>query len=213
MAAKSGSQKQQSDKGDSLQVHKDRLLVAGQRFGKFAAGLAEKHEVGERLRASALLQSWEVVFGTALGLGIVLQVISPLYFHAGWSTGSRILVGLFPLLPGLALSLLAAKAFAKANQSVRAGTRTTRLVRKGIYAHSRNPFYMGLLLTHLGLAIVFNMPWWLVLLFPLVPAVHFLLVIPEERRLAEYFGPMYAVYSDSVCRWVCPATFGMDSND
>jgi protein-S-isoprenylcysteine O-methyltransferase Ste14 len=213
MAAKSGSQKRRPTKRDPLQMQKDRLLVAGQRVGKIAAGLAEKHELGERLRSTTLLQSWEVVFGTALGLGIVLQVISPLYFHAGWSTSVRVLVGLFPLLPGVALSLLAAKAFARANQAIRAGARTTRLVRKGIYAHSRNPFYIGLLLTHLGLAIVLNMPWWLVLLFPLVPAVHFLLVIPEERRLAEYFGPMYAVYSDTVCRWVCPATFGMGSND
>lgn len=213
MAAKTNAQKRGAAKSDPLQAHKDRLLVAGQRVGKFAADLAEKHEVGDRLRKNPVLQSWEVVFGAALGTGIILELVSPLYFHAGWSAAVRVLVGLFPLLAGLGLSLLAAKAFANAKQSIRAGARTTRLVRKGIYAHSRNPFYIGLLLIYLGLAIVFNVPWGLVLLFPLVPAVHFLLVIPEERRLAEYFGPMYAVYSDSVCRWVCPATFGLGSDD
>lgn len=196
-----------------MQVHKDRLLVAGQRVGKYAADLAEKHEVGDRLRKNPYLQNWEVVFGTAIGSGIILELVSPLYFHADLSTAVRILVGLFPLLAGLGLSLVAAKAFANAKQSIRASARTTRLVRKGVYAHSRNPFYIGLLLIYLGLAIVFNVPWGLVLLFPLVPAVHFLLVIPEERRLAEYFGPMYAVYAGSVCRWVCPASFGLGSNE
>lgn len=213
MPAKTSSKRSPSYKKDSLQIQKERLVAASQRVGKLAAGLAQKHEIGEKIGRYPILQSPEVVFGTALVLGIILELVSPLYFHGGWSIGTRVAVGLIPFGLGAALSALAARDFARANQSIWAGRRITRLVRKGVYAYSRNPLYIGLLLAYLGLAIILNMPWWLVLLFPLVPAVHFLLVIPEERRLAEYFGPVYAAYADSVCRWLCPATFGVRSED
>jgi protein-S-isoprenylcysteine O-methyltransferase Ste14 len=209
MSARASSKKRPSYKKAPLQIQKERLMVASQRVGKLAVGLAEKHEIGEKIGKHSFLRSPEMVFGTALVLGIILELASPLYFHAGWSTGMRIVVGLIPLGLGTALSVLAVREFARANQSIRAGRPTTRLVRKGVYAYTRNPLYIGLLLAFLGLAITLNMPWWLVLWFPLAPAVHFLLVIPEERRLAEYFGPVYAAYADTVCRWVCPATFGM----
>jgi protein-S-isoprenylcysteine O-methyltransferase Ste14 len=213
MPAKTGLKRPSSYKKDPVQIQKERLVAASQRVGKLAVGLAEKHEIGEKLGKYPILQSPEMVFGTALVLGIILELISPLYFHGAWSTATRVVVGLIPFGLGAGLSVLAARDFARAKQSIRAGRRITRLVRKGVYAYTRNPLYIGLLLAYLGLAIILNMPWWLVLLFPLVPAVHFLLVIPEERRLAEYFGPVYAAYADSVCRWVCPTTFGLRSED
>ena len=62
--------------------------------------------------------------------------------------------------------------------------------------------YVGLSALYLGLALLFNVTWPLVL-FPVVVMALFGLVIRrEERYLAEAFGDAYALYGQRVRRWL-----------
>jgi len=78
----------------------------------------------------------------------------------------------------------------------------TALVDHGIFARTRNPMYLGLLLVLSGWGV------WLQSLTNLVVLAVFVLFItqfqikPEERALQKVFGQAYADYSARVRRWI-----------
>lgn len=146
----------------------------------------------------------EAVFGGALFLGLCLEVAWPLYFDARFPTLLRLILGLLPLVAGGALVHAAVTGLRRAGQPLlRPQPEATRLVVLGVYSRLRHPLYLGLMLSMLGLGVVFNMPWWILLLFPLAPLVHTMLVLPEERYLEQRFGESYRRYAAAVCRWGC----------
>jgi protein-S-isoprenylcysteine O-methyltransferase Ste14 len=75
-------------------------------------------------------------------------------------------------------------------------------VRTGPYRFSRNPIYMSFILLVLGLSVVLNNIWLLIML---VPAIGFIagIVIPrEERFLERNFSDQYLSYKATVRRWL-----------
>jgi protein-S-isoprenylcysteine O-methyltransferase Ste14 len=75
------------------------------------------------------------------------------------------------------------------------------LVAGGMFAHSRNPLYVGNLLIITGLAIVHN--GWAMYLFvlPLFLLIYAAIVAAEEEYLHERFGDAYTEYCQRVPRW------------
>ena len=62
--------------------------------------------------------------------------------------------------------------------------------------------YVGWGLIYLGVALIVNSVWILVL-FPLViAAIHFLDILKEEQRLKEQFGDEYLDYQSRVRRYL-----------
>jgi protein-S-isoprenylcysteine O-methyltransferase Ste14 len=76
------------------------------------------------------------------------------------------------------------------------------LVTSGPYRYSRNPMYVGLILLHTGLALVFALPWAVPLLILLVLYTSVGVIAPEERYLDRAFGDDYRVYETQVRRWL-----------
>lgn len=75
------------------------------------------------------------------------------------------------------------------------------LVDGGMFAHSRNPLYVGNLLIILGLAIVHN-GWAMYLVaMPLFLFVYAAIVAAEEEYLSARFGSAYTDYCRRVPRW------------
>jgi len=79
---------------------------------------------------------------------------------------------------------------------------TSSLVSTGIYAVTRNPMYVGLLLILIALAIFLSSAWAL-----LGPVAYFLYIgrfqiAPEERALTALFGTEYTTYVSKVNRWL-----------
>ena len=76
-----------------------------------------------------------------------------------------------------------------------------RLITGGPYAVSRNPMYVAWTLIYLGVALVLNMMWLLVLL-PLLGLLIHREARREERRLEAAFGQAYQTYKRQVRRYV-----------
>ncbi len=66
---------------------------------------------------------------------------------------------------------------------------------------SRNPLYVALTLIYVGLALVANALWVLVLVVPVLLVMHYGVVRREERYLEAKFGDAYRQYRSRVRRY------------
>jgi protein-S-isoprenylcysteine O-methyltransferase Ste14 len=77
-----------------------------------------------------------------------------------------------------------------------------RLVCEGVFAHSRNPMYLGNFLIVTGLLIVWNSPWAYALVLPVIGGALLSITRAEESFLHGKFGEEYAAYCAHVPRFV-----------
>lgn len=76
------------------------------------------------------------------------------------------------------------------------------LVTEGVYAHVRNPMYVGNFLILVGLAIIWGSPLAFAIGVPLVGFLYFSIVVSEEAYLRDKFGAAYDAYARDVNRFV-----------
>ena len=76
------------------------------------------------------------------------------------------------------------------------------MVISGIYAHTRNPMYVGNVLICAGLALASNSLTAVVAALPLVCFAYIAIVAAEEKYLRGKFGSAYDAYCQAVPRWL-----------
>ena len=76
------------------------------------------------------------------------------------------------------------------------------VVRSGIYAYSRNPMYLGILLMLLAWGAWLANLASLALAAAIVPYLNRFQIEPEERAMARNFGAAYEEYRHQVRRWL-----------
>jgi len=112
------------------------------------------------------------------------------------------LLGILPLAVGIAMNLVADGVFKRAETTVKPFQESSTLVTSGIYAYTRNPMYVGYVLTLGGLAILVRSltPWLVVPGFAVL--MDRIFIRAEEGMLANKFGETWDSYSKRVRRWV-----------
>jgi protein-S-isoprenylcysteine O-methyltransferase Ste14 len=111
---------------------------------------------------------------------------------AGWA-----LVAAFAVWNGWALV-----AMARHDTALLPGGATTTVIRRGPFAVSRNPLYVGLLVLSAGLALLAASTWALLALPVEWALLRWGAVLPEERYLSAKFGQEYDDYVARVRRWL-----------
>lgn len=76
------------------------------------------------------------------------------------------------------------------------------LVSDGIFAHCRNPLYVGNILMLIGMAILANSLLYLVVFIPLFLFIYHAIVLAEEKFLLQKFGKQFIQYKGRVSRWM-----------
>jgi protein-S-isoprenylcysteine O-methyltransferase Ste14 len=129
-----------------------------------------------------------------LGVGLLAQVVTPWRLPGPAWVGP--VTGGTAILVGISYLAWAVRAAARTKLA-----RPQELVTEGPYRLSRNPMYVGWTLVYIGIALVVDTAWLLLLLPAVLLATH-LVVLREERRLADSFGSAYRAYQASVRRYV-----------
>lgn len=76
------------------------------------------------------------------------------------------------------------------------------LLRSGLFAHTRNPLYLGDLLIVCGLVLIASCQWWYLFVLPGFVGVYWAIVLAEEDFLRQKFGQDYVNYCQTVNRFV-----------
>lgn len=139
------------------------------------------------------------LFAGTLALGLLLHFIFPInLLPRSLSIASGVV-----LLVGAALiSISAFRAMHRAQTAVNPSRPTTAIVSSGAFSFSRNPLYLSLTMLYVGIALLFNALWALLLLLPLIVVVQNGVIKREEHYLEQKFGDEYLRYKASVRRWV-----------
>lgn len=78
----------------------------------------------------------------------------------------------------------------------------SRLVTSGAYRWTRNPQYVGYVAGYVGLSVLANTLWPLVLLPAIITLLVTVVIAREEKYLRGVFGPEYVDYCRRVNRWL-----------
>jgi protein-S-isoprenylcysteine O-methyltransferase Ste14 len=113
-------------------------------------------------------------------------------------------IALFLFFTAIGIVLIAAYQFKQSNTTLdpRAPEKASSLVSTGIFGISRNPMYLGFLLTLTAVAI-YSCNLINLLFLPLfIWIANQLYIIPEEKALIQLFGDTYTQYLNNVRRWI-----------
>ena len=137
-------------------------------------------------------------FGCAL-LMIAIHVFFPLF---QWSDPALTYAGLGFIAAAGALGGWAAWTFQRHGTPIHPFESTRCLVTAGPYRYSRNPMYLSLLITLLGLWLLLGSvtPAVMVIAFETIISTRF--IEPEERALESRYGDAFRRYRSSVRRWI-----------
>ena len=135
----------------------------------------------------------------ALLLSWGLQRAWPLEIH--WPPWTRWVGWVLLLAPPL-FAAWAAITFRRHQTTVNPLGESRTIVRAGPFRVTRNPMYLSLLVLYIGGTLAFSLTWGLLLLLPVFLALHFGVILPEEKYLALRFGNDYADYKRQVRRWL-----------
>jgi protein-S-isoprenylcysteine O-methyltransferase Ste14 len=126
-----------------------------------------------------------------------------------WFSPMPITTWALALPTGLALSVAAVaiarwgrKTMQAAGTNINPMLPATTIVSSGPFRYSRNPLYIALTLLFLGLTLLLNTWWGIVMLAPLLLTMHVGVVLREERYLDRKFGDSYRAYRSSVRRYM-----------
>jgi len=115
-----------------------------------------------------------------------------------------VVVGSVMILVGALIDLLAIVQFRKAKTTINPlrPESTSRLITTGLYAHTRNPMYVGMLMCLIGVALLLRSLSPLLVLSLFVLVVTVIQIIPEENALHKIFGDEFTHYKQNVPRWL-----------
>jgi protein-S-isoprenylcysteine O-methyltransferase Ste14 len=112
------------------------------------------------------------------------------------------LVGVVPLVLGIALNLVADSQLKKHATTVKPFEKSSSLVTTGAYRICRHPMYLGFALILVGLAMLMGTATPFVVIPAFVALIETTFVRVEERMMAATFGESWRSYAGRVGRWI-----------
>lgn len=140
-----------------------------------------------------------LIFLAGLIAGFALEALLPgvdLPALVEWGLGGLLVVA------GLGLLLTFNASFSRKGTAVEPWKPTTAIVTTGPYRFTRNPAYVGMALTYIGIAVMSSALWVLVPLPFVLAVIDRGVIAREERYLERKFGEEYLGYKRRVRRWV-----------
>ena len=158
-----------------------------------------KTTVGTRPDAAGVMVPPPLIYLIGLVLGYLLGLVYPITLLPRVSS---FLLGVIVLLVGLTVASSAIRTFRRHRTTTLPTRPAAALVQDGPFRFTRNPMYLSLGISYLGLALMMDSLWVLLLIIPVLAAVNFYVIAREEKYLTRKFGDEYRSYVAKVRRWI-----------
>ena len=135
--------------------------------------------------------------------GLLIGALINWFFPAAFVPKSLAFVaGITLAIAGLAIIVTAIVQMRRAETNVEPWKPTTAILDSGLYAFSRNPIYLGMVLIYSGVTFLFNSIWFLPILPIVLLVIYHGVILREEKYLERKFGEEYLNYKNRVRRWI-----------
>ena len=136
--------------------------------------------------------------------GFLMWVLSNMWPVVSWNIVFSESVGIVLVGLGFAIELWCFAGFMKSKTTINplSPDKASSLVTGGLYQYTRNPMYLGMLLTLGGWGLYLACLSGFIFLPAFIWTMNKFQIKPEERILSGLFGKEYAEYKASVGRWV-----------
>jgi protein-S-isoprenylcysteine O-methyltransferase Ste14 len=152
----------------------------------------------QRRETAGVIAPPPVIYLGFLGLGFALERLLPGAELPGWTQW----LGAVVIVAGVALMISFELAFKRAGTDANPYRPSSALATDGPYRFSRNPGYLGMAITYIGITLAAEAPWSLVMLLPATLVIQYGVVTREERYLERLFGEEYLSYKQTTRRWI-----------
>lgn len=140
-----------------------------------------------------------VIYAVPLAVGWYVNSLDPFPMmpplYAKW-------IGIALIGVAIVLMLLAGLQFSRRHTSMIPYRPTTAIIQSGPFRVTRNPIYLADTVCYVGVAILLNTAWPLLVLPLVLLVMHHGVILREERYLEQKFGDEYNSYKMSVRRWI-----------
>ena len=140
-----------------------------------------------------------IVLDVALGLGIPVGILLPTRLLPA---EAAVPLGLGVVAISVLLVIAAVRELRRKKTAFDVRKPTSAIVRTGVFRLTRNPVYLSMMLLYVGVSLLINSPWMLLLAIPTGSALCLAAIKPEERYLEAKFGDAYREYRATVPRWI-----------
>lgn len=142
------------------------------------------------------------LFLITFGLGLLLSWVYPWHLTT-YIDGTVVRwTGISILIASLLLNMLAYRAFKKSVTPHAPFMKPRVLIKESVFSLSRNPVYLALIFSQLGLAFVFDSIWVLISAGMLWTLLDIAIVRSEEKVLEKVFKQEYKAYQNMTRRWL-----------
>ncbi len=141
----------------------------------------------------------DVWWCVALVGSIGLHYVSPI--AQLWSFPAN-LAGILLIVGGGAMAIVGDRQFKRHETTIKTFGEPSKLIMTGMYRYSRNPIYVGMIGSLLGVSVLLGSVSAFVLPIALLVSLDRYFIPFEECKLARIFGESYRAYRQSVRRWV-----------
>ena len=160
--------------------------------------MSAEEQPRQRRGTAGVIAPPPVIYLGFLGLGFVLESLLPGAELPGWAQW----IGAVVIVAGVALLISFELAFKRTGTDANPYRPSTALATDGPYRFSRNPGYLGMAITYIGITLAAEAPWALVMLVPATLVIQYGVIAREERYLERLFDEEYLSYKRTTRRWI-----------
>jgi protein-S-isoprenylcysteine O-methyltransferase Ste14 len=120
---------------------------------------------------------------------------SPWHYIVFWK-------GIVLIVIGGSIAVWGKRTMERAGTNINPSKPTTAIVTGGPFRYSRNPLYLAVTLIFLGISLIIDTWWGIIVIVPVLLILHFGVVLREERYLERKFGGSYLQYKRTVRRYL-----------
>lgn len=142
------------------------------------------------------------LFIVTLFSACILEWWIPLHFTEFMDYNTVRWIGVLFLLLSLILNIISYRAFKKSQTPYSPFSTPKVLIQQGIYHFSRNPIYLALVISQIGIGLILNSIWLLISSALLMILLDRYIIAKEEKSLMNHFPEQYKDYKNKTRRWI-----------